>query len=194
MIKTLYPIFQHWSNTGSIFLISDTHFYDIDRSLMGYQITEQEQIYLLESSVHKGDTLIHLGDVGNPILLNKLKCYKVLIMGNHDNSDTKQYFNEVYNGPLWIAEKLILSHEPLNLKLDMTMTPVAFNIHGHNHNKEFLNDNYHLNIAQNVFGYFPLNLKYFIQSGILKKIDSIHRAAINKQIEEKKVRETFFSN
>ena len=111
MIKTLYPKFQTWSEKGSVFIISDTHFYDSDRKFMGYNISEQEQINILKKKCHKNDTLIHLGDVGNPELLKEIKAYKVLIMGNHDETATQfmPYFDEIYTGPLWVAEKLVLS-------------------------------------------------------------------------------------
>lgn len=186
MIKTLYPCFQHWSNHGSVYIISDTHFDDSDRQFMGYNISEQEQLYILKEACYKNDTLIHLGDVGNPQYLDKLKCYKVLIMGNHDTGKTKKYFNEVYTGPLIISDKIILSHEPVCLDIGIYKKPIAFNIHGHDHSGEYYNDNFHLNLAQNVWGYFPFNLKKFINDGILKHIDSIHRVTIDKQIEKKK--------
>lgn len=117
MIKTLYKPFQHWSEKGSVYLISDTHFDEDDRKLMGYKISEQDQIYLLNEFCHKNDTLVHLGDVGNPEYMDKLKCHKVLLMGNHDTAPTQmeKYFEEVYTGPLWIAEKIVLSHEPLQI-------------------------------------------------------------------------------
>lgn len=89
MIKTLYPCFQHWSEKGSVWIISDTHFDDCDREYMGYNISEEEQINILKKYCHKNDTLIHLGDVGNAKYLKELKCYKVLIMGNHDQSIEK---------------------------------------------------------------------------------------------------------
>ena len=232
MIKTLYPCFQHWSRNGSVYIISDTHFDDADRDLMGYDISEQEQIKILKKYCHKGDTLIHLGDVGNPSYLSDIKCYKVLIMGNHDQSASKfqwkeniidldgktqkeinmmfktkqinhvsyefhvpfvrghksnNLFNEIYTGPLMISDKLILSHEPLCLELGVTRTPIAFNIHGHDHSGEYYNDNCHLNLAQNVWGYIPLNLKEFINDGILKHISSIHRATIDKAINRKEL-------
>ena len=45
MIKTLYPIFQHWSEKGSVYLLSDTHFADSDCKLMDPDwITPEEQI------------------------------------------------------------------------------------------------------------------------------------------------------
>jgi calcineurin-like phosphoesterase family protein len=96
-------------------------------------------------------------------------------------------FNEIYTGPLMISDKLILSHEPLCLELGVTRTPIAFNIHGHDHSGEYYNDNCHLNLAQNVWGYTPLNLKEFINDGILKHISSIHRATIDKAINRKEL-------
>ena len=86
MITTLYPIFQHWSEKGSVYIISDTHFEDSDCKLMDKNwITPEEQVNIINSIVHKNDTLIHLGDVGNPEWISKLKAgHKVLIMGNHD--------------------------------------------------------------------------------------------------------------
>ena len=183
MIKTLYPCFQKWSEKGSVYIISDTHFDDSDRNFMGYWFNEEIQISRLKERCHKNDTLIHLGDVGNPEYMNQLKCYKVLIMGNHDQSIIKmqKYFNEVYSGPLWIAEKILLSHEPLEI-----IPQGVLNIHGHDHSHWFMEDNYHLNLCPNLYGYLPLNLKNLIEDGWLKKISSIHRLAIDNQKDHKK--------
>lgn len=181
MIPTLYEPFKKWSEGGSVWLVSDTHFDDADREYMGYNISEREQIEILKKRCHKNDTLICLGDVGNVEYFKELKCYKVLVMGNHDEAPSKfqEQFNEVYAGPIWIAEKLVLSHEPLCLESGITRNPIAFNIHGHDHSGEYYNDDYHLNICQNVFGYEPLNLKNFIKDGHLKRIKSIHREIID---------------
>lgn len=231
MIDTLYPMFRRWSDGGSVYLVSDTHFEDKDRLFMGYTISEQEQIDILMKKCHKNDTLIHLGDVGDPSYLSEIKAYKVLIMGNHDETKTKfekkiemidldaclddeidkmlenheissisyefhkpftrgyrsnGLFDEIYTGPLWIAEKLVLSHEPLCLESGVTRRPIAFNIHGHDHSGEYYNDDYHLNIAQNIYGYEPLDLKKFIKSGLLKHVKSIHREIIDNATERKK--------
>ena len=128
MIDTLYPIFRKWSDGGSVYLCSDTHFFDDDRAFMGYDITEEEQINVLKKYCHKNDTLIHLGDVGDPALLSEISAYKVLIMGNHDETATQfePYFDEIYTGPLWVSEKLVLSHEPLCLESGVTRKPIAF--------------------------------------------------------------------
>lgn len=40
MIDSLYPCFRYWSEKGSVYLISDTHFKDLDRAFMGYNISK----------------------------------------------------------------------------------------------------------------------------------------------------------
>lgn len=183
MIKTLYPCFQHWSAKGSVYLISDTHFEDEDRPYMGYNISEQEQIDILKQYCHKNDTLIHLGDVGNPEWMDQLRCYKVLIMGNHDQSIQKfePHFNEVYPGPLMIADKILLSHEPI------VVYHFALNIHGHEHSPVVTRERA-INLASNVINFKPANLKEIIQSGWLKDIKSVHRQTIDKAAERKELR------
>ena len=173
MIKTLYPCFQHWSAKGSVWMISDTHFDDADCRLMDPDwILPEEHVNIL-SFLTKNDTLIHLGDVGNPQYLDCLKCHKVLIMGNHDQSKKKfePHFDEIYDGPLTIGKKLILSHEPIAV-------PWAFNIHGHEHNGRIA-DTFHLNLASNVVCWRPFDLSVIIQAGWLKDVDSIHRITID---------------
>lgn len=186
MIKTLYPCFQKWSEKGSVYIVSDTHFKDSDRKFMGYSISSLEQAYIIGDQCHKNDTLIHLGDVGDPTYMTMIKAHKVLIMGNHDQSIEKMepYFDEVYSGPLWIAKKIVLSHEPINVEAESNREPIAINIHGHVHSGNIWNDYYHLNLAANVYGYIPFNLKSFIKNGLLKGVKDIHRVTIDKASEK----------
>lgn len=88
-------------------------------------------------------------------------------------------FDEVYEGPLMIAEKLILSHEPVDV-------PWAFNIHGHDHKGTFRKN--HLNVCADVINYLPVNMNQFMKSGALAHIDTIHRDTIDKATERKKKR------
>lgn len=189
MIDSLYPAFKRWSDGGSVWLISDTHFDDEDREYMGYDISEKGQMAIIKDFVHKPDTLIHLGDVGDPEYLNELKCYKVLIMGNHDESKEKmkKYFDEVYDGPIWVSQKLILSHEPIDVLPYAQGGQIAFNIHGHEHNISSFHpsDINHLNLAANVVKFIPVNLKDIIKSGALKQIKSIHRYTIESATNRK---------
>ena len=191
MIKSLYPCFQHWSELGAVYLVSDTHFKDLDRKYMGYFISNEDQWYILNNTCHKFDTLVHLGDVGDLEYIKRLRCHKVLIMGNHDQSIEKmqEVFDEVYSGPLWISQKLVLSHEQIWSHCFESAEPIAFNIHGHDHNKGNKETKYSLNLAQNVYGYVPLNLNQFIKSGKLKNIDDIHCITINKATERKETKE-----
>lgn len=186
MINSLYPIFQHWSERGSVYIISDTHFEDSDCKLMDSNwITPEEQLKIINSMVHKNDTLIHLGDVGNPEWIAKLKAgHKVLIMGNHDQSiqKFKPYFDEVYSGCLFISDKILLSHEPVY------GLPWCLNIHGHDHNgiEPYKEGCKHINLAANVCGYIPISLGKIINDGVLSGIDSIHRQTINRATEKKR--------
>ena len=174
MIKSLYLQFQRWSATGSVYIISDTHFDDADCKLMDSEwITPQEHINTIKQSVRKGDTLIHLGDVGNPEYLDKLKCYKVLISGNHDVlSKVVSHFDEVYIGPLFIADRLILSHEPIQGLEDFNI-----NIHGHEHTVKFRHN--HINLASNVYHFRVFNLGASIKGGLLNQVKNIHRVTID---------------
>ena len=131
MIKTLYPTFQKWSENGSVYIISDTHFDNDDCKLIDADWPSPEEYIEGIKGIGKNDTVIHLGDVGNPEWMKKIKGYKVLIMGNHDETASKfeDYFDEIYTGALAIAQKIILSHEPIHVS-------GMLNIHGHEHNKK----------------------------------------------------------
>lgn len=185
MIKSLYPIFQKWSATGSVYIISDTHFDDSDCKLMDPNwITPQEHMEIIKQDVRKGDTLIHLGDVGNPDYLDELKCYKVLISGNHDVlSKVASHFDEVYTGPLFIADRLILSHEPIQ-----GLEGFAMNIHGHDHSPIHDKTHYmpnHINLASNVYHFRVFNLGASIKGGLLSQIENYHRITIDQATEKK---------
>lgn len=187
MIDSLYPKFKEWSNTGSIWIISDLHFEDEDTKLMcPTWISPEEQINIINKKVYKNDTFVCLGDVGNPEWIRKIKAArKILIMGNHDQSINKfnDYFTEIYSGPLFISDKILLSHEPINL-------PFCLNIHGHDHNNkcEYRDNCRHLNLAANVCQYTPVSLGVLIKNGALSHIPSIHRITIDNATERKKNR------
>ena len=90
-------------------------------------------------------------------------------------------FDEVYEGPLIIGEKLILSHEPLDISC-------MFNIHGHTHDKHHKDDDHHFCVCSDLIGYLPVNMNQWMKSGALSKIESIHRSTINKATSNKKAR------
>ena len=178
----LYDCFQHWGEKNAVWVISDTHFGDKDiQKAFPNRPSDEELIKNINQKVGKTGTLLLLGDVGDIECAKQLKGYKVLICGNHDAGATnyKEVFDEVYTGALIIGEKLILSHEPVDI-------PWAFNIHGHDHAGAKRKG--HLNVCADVIGYIPINFNQFLKSGASSKIQTIHRETIDKATERKKKR------
>lgn len=189
MINCLYSTCRYWSYHGAVYLISDTHFGDKQcREIDPQWPSPEEYIALLRKRITKNDTVIHLGDVGDPEYMDKLPGFKVLILGNHDrHSDCIWYFDEIFKGPLYITKKLLLSHEPI-------LTYGAMNIHGHVHNgdtsggKPVYSGDWagEMNRAANVCGYLPLNLGKAIEDGLLSPIRDIHKLTIDNAVMKKK--------
>ena len=199
MINSLYDNFKHWSGVGSVFLYSDPHFNDADCLLMNPNWpSPEEQIKRINQKVHKNDTLIILGDIGDENYIKQLKVEnRILIMGNHDKGASNykkiygeietpygkriihnKLFDEVYEGALTIGPDIILSHEPINL-------PFGLNISGHNHAGPHITKTAHsiiINVAANVIGYEPLRLDKLLDG---LEYDGIHRLAIDKAIARK---------
>lgn len=236
-IKGLYPFAEKWSRHGAVWIYSDPHFGDSDQKYMDINWpSDEEQIKRINSKVGKKDTLIILGDCGDPAMCAQLRGYKVLIMGNHDAGRTNyerrkthryypvrtwqkdealldfkthhpnlynitieieidnvagddqwyitgnnRLFDEIYEGPLTISEKLILSHEPLDIDW-------AFNVHGHQHNPHAKSDNHHLNVCSNVINYSPVNFNQLIKNGLTSKVLTVHRETIATATKNKRKR------
>jgi calcineurin-like phosphoesterase family protein len=182
MIEGLYKCFDHWHKQGTVWLYSDTHFNEDEDLHVPFpnRPSAEEQIRLINSKVGRKDTLILLGDVGDIECARKLRGYKILIKGNHDLglSNYEDVFDEVYGGPLMIGEKIILSHEPLDISW-------AFNIHGHTHCVEF-NRKGHLCVCSDFINYTPVNFNQFVKSGRLREVTPMHRATIDKATERKR--------
>ena len=184
MIECLYDVFKSWASRGSVYIMSDTHFDDYDCKMMDPNWIEPEkQIEIINKKVFKGDTLIILGDIGDAEWAKKIKARKILITGNHDIPHLyKDIFDEIYTGPLFIAPKILLSHEPV------CGLHFCVNIHGHDHSGIMrYNDNSgakHINVAANVCGYTPINLKEEIKKGLISGIKDIHRITIDGATEK----------
>ena len=177
-LPQLYDVFrERWEQFGTAHIISDTHFGDKDlQANIKNRPNDEDYVKLINSKVGKNDLLICLGDVGDIEIARRLKGYKILIAGNHDAgmSNYKDVFDEVYAGALIVGEKLILSHEPVDV-------PWAFNIHGHVHSGKPMSDNQHFNVCGEARKcYEPVNLNQFMKAGFMSKIQTIHRDTIDK--------------
>lgn len=109
-----------------------------------------------------------------------------MILGKHDARGTyTKYFDEIYVGQVFIAEKILLSHKPVY------GLPWCLNIHGYDHNcvEPYKEGCKHINLTANVCGYKPLNLGKIIKDGVLSDIPSIHRITIDGAVMRKKVEE-----
>ena len=192
MTYELYPAFKHWMPAhGNIWFYSDPHFGDEESWLLRKQFVratdnveafDNLQIATINKTCGKNDTLVILGDVGNIECVKKLKAKKkILILGNHDRGASyyTDVFDEIYTGPVIIAEKLILTHEPIDF-------PYAVNIHGHDHSNHGFKDGLHINCCAEHINYTPICLSNIVKSGLLKNTINIHREAIDKAKDRKK--------
>ena len=172
-LSGVYKIFNdRWCNQ-TVWIISDPHFGDEElRAGMPGRPSDEELVRRINMKVGRKDTLIVLGDVGDIEFAKQLRGYKVLICGNHDLGATNYegVFDEVYTGPLMIGEKLILSHEPIEV-------PWAVNFHGHDHTGHKRKGCF--NFCADVIGYGPINLNQLLKTGIYKDVESIHRITID---------------
>ena len=90
--------------------------------------------------VNNEDIVYILGDISflnttsTAEIISSLNGYKFLIKGNHDPKTNSGYrkmgFVEVYDRPILLLNKYLLSHEPLNI-----YSPDLINIYGHMHDK-----------------------------------------------------------
>jgi calcineurin-like phosphoesterase family protein len=183
VLPGVYDMFMNrWSKFQTAHVISDLHFNEDDlKQGISKRPSDDVLVKLINSKVGRKDILFILGDCGDLEYVKQLKGYKVLIMGNHDCGATKykEIFDEVYEGALIIGEKLILSHEPVDI-------PWAFNIHGHDHKGHKRKG--HLNVCADVINYIPINLNQFLKSGPTAQVHTIHRETIDNATERKRKR------
>lgn len=189
----LYKPFEHWYHGGTIWCYSDPHFQtDIEMEQFFNWPTAEERLALINKYVTKNDTFICLGDVGDRLeLVSQIRAeYKVLITGNHDagNKNYENHFNEIYDGPLFIRDKIVLSHERVEL-------PFAINIHGHEHTQPFMEEKelkrydetyktYLFNLAADAIDFKPKRLDEIVALTPLSSITSIHRMTIDNAARE----------
>lgn len=88
-------------------------------------------------------------------------------------------FDEVYEGPLMINDKVILSHEPIE-----NLPEYMFNIHGHDHSNWFTGVR-HLNVCAEHIGYFPIHFASLYKDGKMSDVESIHRITIDEAVVRK---------
>jgi len=155
-------VFPNWP--GRIKIISDPHFNDGDiwrseRSHFASQEDHDNAIKkLIKQGVSGGNTLLLLGDLGEDWqdFIKHLKCYKVLVMGNHDERSPdyyREFFDEVYPTGIPLTDRVYASHQPMMLD-----TRYFINVHGHLHNSR-LKDPHYINANVHETKYKLLDLE-----------------------------------
>ena len=161
----------------SLYAISDLHFTDsYIATASGFERTQFETIeehdaYIIQAlrewsgKAIAGSTLYVLGDFGNVDKLydffnavhDKGKAiHTVFVYGNHDKladyDKFAAYFDEVYRHPIFLTNRLVLSHEPI-----WPVPGYMINVHGHLHNAHLDSPN-HLTVSCNDIKYKPVDL------------------------------------
>lgn len=152
------------------FIIGDLHFDNDGMFKRAYnKFFETKEAYMeavvknYNAIVQKDSVVVFLGDLGKAEALKKyipqMKGKKILILGNHDKFAKKFYnelFDEVYDTPLFVHSRIVLSHEPIPVESGV------LNLHGHTHSV-ILDSKQHINLCIEHTNYTPVRLKTYIK-------------------------------
>lgn len=149
--------------SGQLRIISDLHFghesMAIKRGFVNSIEHDQHIIDCWNSVVRKGDTVWILGDItmekSQPyILLNQLKGFKKVILGNHDKpqhvSELLKYVNLVCG--MFKLNGYMMSHAPIH---STELASYGMNIHGHVH-ENTIDDSRYINVSAEAINYTPI--------------------------------------
>lgn len=150
---------------GQEFIISDLHFGHSNMALKrGFSSSEEQDQFIItqwNKVISKGDTVWILGDITMEkskyyYLLDELKGYKKVILGNHDKpAHIPELLKHVNSVCGMIKHKgFILTHCPIH---ESELGRYNKNIHGHVHENS-LEDNRYINVSCEVINYTPVLL------------------------------------
>ena len=150
--------FGHYYNGYGIITFERTQFNTIEEHDQYIEIMIQNLCHKLKP----GDEVWNLGDFGSLTKLYTTDWIKAtgaktyFLYGNHDRkSDLPQfehYFDQVFLYPVYLSQKLVVSHYPVGV------FPDTINIHGHLHGAELSPLNY-INASIHVINYQPISEK-----------------------------------
>ncbi len=112
-----------------------------------------------------------------------------------DREENNHLFDEVYEGPVFINDKVVLSHEPFPMARLTSRDEKGYskdvycfyNIHGHDHSntlQKFPDDPF-MNVCAEHIDYTPVSLLSMLKKGTFSKIDNIHRFTIDRATAKK---------
>lgn len=153
-----------------LYLVSDTHFNEIGTIASFYSpdffmSTDAYMIYVTKrwkDKVKDEDTVIVVGDAGDPTVFKDLPGHKILVRGNHDiyADDFYSAFDKVVDN-IYLVEsgvRIVIEH-----KLNSTDKEADIRICGHSHNVDCYRYTYSdhtlIYVIINLLGYEPRTLK-----------------------------------
>ena len=123
----------------STFFIGDTHFnephiFEMCGWERDFDSPTQKDDFITDlwnKHVKESDTVIVIGDFGDPTYAEKLNGKKILVMGNHDWEweGHKNYFDYVIPYPMIYNDFFILSHEPVYVSSHGVMANIYAHVH-----------------------------------------------------------------
>lgn len=165
----------------SVFVISDTHFYHkniIKYCNRPFESVEEMNGYIIKrwnKEVEADDTVYHLGDVmiGSKKqlrdVITRLNGNKILIMGNHDTLEPRDYINNGFDRVIYpnhtieyCGYSFMMAHDPAFSEIFSNNSDCDIFLHGHVHNLYENIGNRIFNVSVEVNDYTPTELTYFI--------------------------------
>ncbi len=169
-------------------LIPDTHFgHDNMIEYCGRPLEFEKLIFAnIAKTVKDSDLLIHLGDIcfGKDEYwhteLQKIRCKKWLVKGNHDSKSVAWYLSHGWDFVCnsftlnLFGSEILFSHRPVR------ENGFAINIHGHFHNSDYkryepdlaeILTEKHILLALEHNSYLPYNLKTIVEKHNSKKTE-----------------------
>lgn len=150
--------FGHYHNGSGIITFERTQFNTIEE----HDHYVEAMIHTLCRKLKPGDEVWNLGDFGSLTKLYTTDWIKAtgakayFLYGNHDrHSDLSQfehYFDQVFLYPVYLSQKLVVSHYPV------AVFPDTINIHGHLHGAKLFPINY-VNASIHIIKYRPISEK-----------------------------------
>ena len=171
-----------YERQNNVYVIGDLHIGElslIKKARQQFESCEAHNSYLIfqwNKIVKSDDDVVYvLGDIGRDMQMIKLvfaelRGYKIMIAGNHDTKSKAFYeeiFDEVYWHPLYLTDRLLLSHVPRIIE------DGNINVHGHTH---WINvdDNKHFNVSCEVVDFKPQPLTKFEKILARRQKEDIH--------------------
>lgn len=150
---------DHWDGYKGIITFERTCFSDIKI----HNQTIIDMIVQLTNKLKPEDEVWNLGDFGSldylylSDMIRDTGAKSIFLYGNHDKQENlslfKQHFDEVYLYPVYLSQKLVVSHFPVAVYND------TINIHGHCHGSR-LKDLNHVCASIHVANYQPISSRY----------------------------------